>query len=617
MSITRCRRLAVLIVCGFLPVVLPMYGANVQPASPPQTAAGIPPASNATYPQIVRIRYAEGDVRVSRGKHGATWEAAETGLPLQTGFNLVTGTGRAEIEFEDASTLYLADNSALAFNDLRTTGGVPHTEVALVAGTATLHVHATIADELFILNTPVHRIVVTYPNHYYERVSSYMDAMKVTPLRDADRQGPETGAEQSAEKQTITYNTTGRISGASDPTAFADYDDWVANRVAQRSVAMTAMMRAAGLSTPLPGLADMSGQGTFFPCEPYGTCWAPDNLPDQRSDAQMPDAAQISPAPSHPSGPRAQAVNPTAVTPVLRDTFFPCSPTRIRSLVARNPATGKQSVIYSNMSTMPYDWAVCHAGTWIYRRHRYAWVAGGRRHHHCPVHWVKDGRKVAYVPIHPKDVPGKLPLNREHGVYTISNKLARSVEWARLDPGREVKLLNAPPKEFRNADVPVLSRAASPQVQAHHLADVAAARKASDARGAGTRLTFDHRSQSFMLDKHDTQGMRNNSERAVFSNRIGSLQARAGSVDVHGNYSNHVSGGRNYGGGGSHSGGFSSGAGNSHGGGGFSGGGGASHSGGGFSGGGGGSHSGGGSSGGGSSGGASSSAGSGGGGGHR
>ena len=206
---------------------------------------------------------------------------------------------------------------------------------------------------------------------------------------------------------------------------------------------------------------------------------------------------------------------------------------------------------------MPYDWAVCHAGTWIYRQHRYTWVAGSRRHHHCPVHWVKDGRKVGYVPIHPKDVPGKLPLNREHGVFTVSNKLARSVEWARLDPGREVKLLNAPPKEFRNADVPVLSRAASPQLQAHHLADVVAARKASDVREAGTRLTFDHRSQSFMLDKHDAQGMRSNSERAVFNNRIGSLQARAGSVDVHGNYSSHVSGGSNYGGGAFHGGGGS------------------------------------------------------------
>ena len=325
MSITRCRRLAVLIVCGCLPAVLPMYGTNVQPASSPQSAAEIQPDSNATYPQIVRISYVEGDVRVSRGKHGATWEAAETGLPLQTGFNLVTGTGRAEIEFEDASTLYLADNSALAFNDLRTTGGVPHTQVALLAGTATLHVHATIAGELFPFDTPAHRILVTYPNHYYERVSSYLDAMAVTPLKNPDPEVAETAAEPSAEKQTTTYNETGRITAASDSKAFADYDNWVANRVAQRSAAMTAMMKASGLSTPLPGLADMKRPGNLLPLR---TLW---NLLARQitcqiseSAAQTPEGGQSAP-PSQAPRPRAQAVNPTAVTPGPARSFLSLS----------------------------------------------------------------------------------------------------------------------------------------------------------------------------------------------------------------------------------------------------------------------------------------------------
>ena len=77
--------------------------------------AGKPPD---TYPQIVRLSYVEGDVRVARGKEAekqlenvpgeATgWEQAVANLPLQTGYSLVTGTGRAEIEFEDASVVYL------------------------------------------------------------------------------------------------------------------------------------------------------------------------------------------------------------------------------------------------------------------------------------------------------------------------------------------------------------------------------------------------------------------------------------------------------------------------------------------------------------------------------
>lgn len=72
--------------------------------------------------------------RVARHE-GATWEAAVSGLPLESSFNLVTRKGRVEIELEDASTLYLGENSALAFNGLRTTGGVPSTELALLTGT--------------------------------------------------------------------------------------------------------------------------------------------------------------------------------------------------------------------------------------------------------------------------------------------------------------------------------------------------------------------------------------------------------------------------------------------------------------------------------------------------
>jgi hypothetical protein len=571
---------------------------DVQQASPPPSSAQVQPYSDATYPQIVRISYAEGDVRVSRGTKGATWETAITGLPLETGFNLVTGKGRAEIEFEDASTVYLADNSALTLNDLRTTAGVPYTELALLTGTATLNLNETIAGESFALYTPVQKLAVFYPNRIYERVSSYLDDLDITPMKPA-----------GAEIETVSYSAFGRVTRHGDPAAFADWDNWVGSRVAERTDTMTAMMEATGLTAPLPGLADMKDQGTFFPCAPYGTCWTPSHLPSEQLSSQAPETthegAQL-PAPhSQPASPMPQAMGPPPA-PLLRDTFFPCPPTRVRSLVARDPITGRQNVLYSTMNAMPYDWAVCHAGAWIYRQHRYAWVAGNRRHHHCPVHWVKSGRTVAYVPIHPKDVPGKAPLNQVHGVFALTDKHRNSVEVARFDPSHGIKLLANPPRQFRNANTPVLARAANPEVQAHHLSDVMVARKATDVRMPGTRLTFDHRSQSFMVAKHDAAGSRSNAERAVVNNHIGSIQARLGSVDGHGNYSFH--GGGSFGGshpGGSHSGGGFSGGGGSHSGSGSSGGGGGSHSGGGgFSGGAGGSHGGGGSSGGSSGGGA-------------
>jgi len=68
----------------------------------------------------VRISFVEGDVRLSRGdgKHtdlNKPWEQAQGGELLGRGFAVATGIGRAEIEFENGSTLYLAQNSLLLF----------------------------------------------------------------------------------------------------------------------------------------------------------------------------------------------------------------------------------------------------------------------------------------------------------------------------------------------------------------------------------------------------------------------------------------------------------------------------------------------------------------------
>ena len=64
---------------------------------------------------------------------------------------------------------------------------------------------------------------------------------------------------------------------ASSTNNFAAWDQWVAARVAARSEAMHAVMKEAGLKEPLPGLADMKSRGSFFECQPYGTCWEPTN----------------------------------------------------------------------------------------------------------------------------------------------------------------------------------------------------------------------------------------------------------------------------------------------------------------------------------------------------
>jgi hypothetical protein len=540
-----------------------------------------------SYAQIARISYVQGDVRIARGKDnekatGAEWEQAAADTPLESGFSLVSGNGRAEIELEDASTFYLGENSVLSFNDLETTDGVPHTEVALLAGTVSLNLQPYVPGELFILRTPTgDDVYVQYPHHSQLRVTSYTDATSITPLVNGTLRMAG-GPVQTVAGQSIYLRDSHRIDppAAVDPNAYAAWDKWVAEHVAQRTKALTEAMQAAGLATPLPGLAEMQGQGHFFDCPPYGTCWEPNGLTDDETAGNRPLAAPgtvlvagpgaapealpqaqdpAAPAAPKPHGPIRFIPGPsggTAPKTMLADLgYFPCMPTPVYLRLMRDPASGKQQWAGNPdpFSSLPYRWGVCHSGYWIHRRHHYTWVAG-KRHHHAPVQWIKYGKTIAYVPIHPKDVKGQPPINGKHEVFAVKDKDGVSIE--RIQPGTEhpIEVMKEAPKEFRAGLVP-LERAAEPHAEAHALKDAVGTRLAI--AKPGTAISFDHKTQSFMMAHEEIHGGRTVSVTSPISNHAGNLQAHSGGFG---------------GSGGSHAGGGSSGSsgGGSHGGGGGS-----------------------------------------------
>jgi hypothetical protein len=568
--------------------------------------------SDATYPQIVRLSYVEGDVRVARGERnekvtGATWEQAVSGIPLETGFSLATGAGRAEIELENASTLYLGENSVLTFNDLHTTAGVPNSQLSLLTGTATLNVRPYVAGEQFTLKTPSRDLTVIYPHKPVVRVTSYFDATAITPLSSEGIRVPEVSQAPQVMGHTILLHEgygAVELPESSAPGAFADWDKWVADRIAKRSAATAEVMQASGLTAPIPGLAEMNGQGKFFECQPYGTCWEPSTVDDrQQAGDKQPESGAPSNevSTSHTETKQVGSRTRTLAAETDLTSFFPCFPEAVRYQTETDPVTGKQRVISSPYDTggFSYAWAVCHAGSWIHQRHHYVWVVGHKRHHIAPVRWIKCGHTVAFVPLHPYDVKGRPAINRREEALAVSKRNGISLERVKFDAKSPMEFLQSPPREFRSAHQPPLSGAGDPHLEARLTKDVFE-HKGDMVKTPGVPLIFDHKSQSFMANKQVMRGDKSVTITAPISNRFGDLQSRAPSYSGGGSY--HGGGGASsYSGGGSRGGGGgSSGGGGSHGGGGGGSYGGGSHGGGGGGGGsssGGGSHGGGGGSG--------------------
>jgi len=524
--------------------------------------------SDTTHPQIVRISYVEGDVRIQRGDptgkpNGAIWEKAVANLPVETGFSVATGAGRAEIEFENASTIYLGENSVMTFNDLHETAGVPFTELGLLSGTLSLYFRPYTAWEKLVVHTPTDDLISRYPDRTYARIEAFSDAVTITPLAGGDVRLPGVAKDAAVAGRTWTY-LQGQLldaEGEPDKQASSPWDQWVADRMSRRTAAVSALMAASGLSAPIPGLVEMNGQGRFFDCAPYGTCWEPADQSGEQENANTPLKRQQNRQPGfelaayHPfaqnspaaqaseAAPAARTVQPDVID---REYRFPCTPDALLYRMIKDAATGK----YVRVSTQvvhdqPYAWAVCHAGSWIRHRRHYAWVVGGKRHHLSPVRWVKSGHQVGFVPLHPYDVKGQPAINAKHEFFAVSGKEQIVVAPVKPDPERPIEYLKIPPKEFRTAPMRPLAQTEAPRMEAHAFPN--APGNKSTASRAAIPIRFDAKTLSFNVPKEEVRGGRTTTVYSPMTNHSGSLQAHGASFA--GDNGSHSSGNASSGGG--------------------------------------------------------------------
>jgi hypothetical protein len=585
--------------------------------------------------EIVRLSFVQGDVRVSEGKSGkvdleGSWVQAAAGLSITKGFTIVTGTGRAEIEFENGWAAYLADNSTLEFQTLNSFEEMPDTELVLLSGTLTAFFKPVLGETLYVNG-------VEFYAQSDLRFDSFLDGFSVTREELASNTVPGRLFDfLPPPPPSDVYIGRDVISGKwPDSEARAEWNDWASAAESERNARLAQAEKASGLSVPIPGLADLYAEGEFFECAPYGKCWEPRSETVKQPEEQprgvsatfdgvaTEQSANLPPAAS-------QIVGFPGTTKhehfTRRGVNADCGITL--ESIDRDPVTGVEKVV-GRLDEQPAPWnsAVCHAGSFIYLpRHGYVWVAG-KKHHHNPCQYVKFHGKYGTVPWHPLDVKGKTPLNLTHGILMASGRVSGTREVIKVNMNEKVETLNSVPREFQHPAEHLPTAVARPRIEGHFIDFAGATPRIltlNHGNSSGPPLkvavgdvpiTYDYARHSFVLQP---PGSAAHVESPVVIARVNSYGGIRGSgAGLSGGPLSGTSGSRGGGGvvaGGSRSfgGGHSSGAGGSggsgfsggshaggsggghSGGGGFSGGGGGHSGGGGYSGGGGGSYSGGG-----------------------
>ena len=451
--------------------------------------------------QLVRLSYVEGDVRFNRGDDKGPnlkkpWEQAEVNLPIEQNFALATDDGRAVLEFEDGSEIYVAENSVVIFDYLNSTLGLLRAQLELVSGAVTTDLKPVYA-EVFEIDMPTGRYQVTYPRSSFVRIDSFLDGFAVTPQSDAGSDFSQNGSSdlRIAKGETLTFQSGQpvRIDGAGQSKAPNDWDQWVNAQVEARNTAMQAALKASGLSAPIPGLTDLYANGTFSSCAPYGMCWEP-----SQQAATPPQAV--------PPGPTAQPPGGKPFKPQLvafRTLIAECPAPEwmtTASVLAKTPQELNQLSLeaYRWELRQTWIWPVCHYSSWIYRNAGYHLVIRKKKRRH-PIRWVKAGKTTGFVPPHPADQKGKPPKNLKHGILTVSSQGgAERVEKVDFIPSEKVETLSDPPKEFRVESSPRLASAEAPKIQGRLLGALAQGAKPGEAKQTEAPIAYDYNKGAFV-----------------------------------------------------------------------------------------------------------------------
>jgi hypothetical protein len=227
------------------------------------------PAAADSQARIVRLSDVQGGVQIDKNS-GLGFENAFLNLPITQGTQLRTReNGRAEIEFEDGSTLRVTPNSTVHFSTLGLSdAGKRISVVELVEGRAYVNWLGKSGDE-FTLNSAQEKVELREAAHF--RASNSSSMVEVASFKNELEVAGPSGAVKVEKKEMVTFDGNDNDK-ASPAKSFEEdtYDAWDKQSIEYHD------QYSKNNSSPYGyGASDLSYYGAYSNVAGYGMMWQP------------------------------------------------------------------------------------------------------------------------------------------------------------------------------------------------------------------------------------------------------------------------------------------------------------------------------------------------------
>jgi hypothetical protein len=230
-----------------------------------------PPMSANSKVRIVRLSEVKGEVQLDR-LTGKGFEGAMANLPVTEGAKLKTGNGVAEVEFEDNSTIRVAQNSLVEFPRLELLpSGAKASGVNLLQGTVYVNLLNTKGNEFTV---KFGQQTVNLPPDSHIRLQLTPTEASLAVMHGGAVVEEPTGGMTVGKNKTATFN----LAGQSEPTiaksvAEQPLDSWDHDAVQYHKSYANAT--SFGNSPYTYGINDMNYYGNFINASGCGSMWRP------------------------------------------------------------------------------------------------------------------------------------------------------------------------------------------------------------------------------------------------------------------------------------------------------------------------------------------------------